>query len=313
MNPVRFPYFPINNGTVLQTPFYQQTSVSAYQSVRPVATVPPYFFYMPNSFNFSNSMMNPLANSSNSNTMTNSFNQISSTVKTASVGGVAHPFPALLHYTPPKRPPPTLPPFNMISFEHHKKRPWTQCCFEDGVDKIPEEFRRFFTCVVCMEIPRALAMLKCGHILCQNCIHTIQQLSASPNQVMCPFCRSISTFSECRGYSDLNAFESQLFNSATSVSCWHGCGIKGSAPWIAKHEKEGCRLRYVLCPNLDCFHVMSLQDLKKYHFSECANLIPACFICARPQQTAHNCLEALKGTHLILFDLKSSLIYFNVY
>ena len=47
-----------------------------------------------------------------------------------------------------------------------------------------------FSCQICNEIPNNPIILKCDHIICDNCLFKNQKIKS--NYVICPFCSSFS-------------------------------------------------------------------------------------------------------------------------
>ena len=115
---------------------------------------------------------------------------------------------------------------------------------DDKQSRFEEDLKNKIECPVCLEVPRRGPVPVCpnGHLVCQNC-----------KRDTCPVCRS--------NMGNGKSILAGLVIEHLEYSCKHeACGEKFTVLDIEEHEVN-CKLRKVVCPNLDCEMEVTLLAL----------------------------------------------------
>lgn len=167
----------------------------------------------------------------------------------------------------------------------------TSCCFEDVITFPNEAIEKYLVCSVCYGLPRSVVMnFQCGHILCHDCSKKLHKVSNNTN---CPVCRAETTWRYYGTYDELDIIHRRLYLEFTEVKCGNACGYFGPVPRVAKHEREECPNRYILCRFQDCPFLGPAHFIEHKHKDECQFAVQVCNLCITPQLVYgfHNCLD----------------------
>lgn len=193
-----------------------------------------------------------------------------------------------------------LPSYTLQNFDYLQATEWTQEGFDsetEQVQQVPDEFKDYVVCSVCMQVPRFPVILgkgsNCGHVLCRRCFHKC------PRPLNRPFCKIPLDTKDEREFEKFTAQEARLVTAHTNVKCHYQCGLSGNSIRIRSHERFECLRRDVKCPNVGCRWVGNLENLQKSHLTFCSFAHIVCDRCLRPKSNRdivpHDCVASLLG------------------